>query len=332
VDSELIIADAIGSAKNRIESHNRIAVSISGGSDSDDVLDIIKKCKTEKDIFFINFNTGLEYQATKDHLKYLEKRYKITIVTIRPEKPVPLCVKKFGEPFLNKRASEMIMRLQKHNFKFEDKPFEELYKEYPNCKSALRWWCNYYDSHTLNIANNKYLKEFLIENPPQFQISNLCCHFAKKVVAADFNKKNNIDLNINGIRKAEGGIRSVSYKSCFTPATKDKGYDTYRTIFWFTDDIKRQYEKENNIIHSKCYTEYGLKRTGCCGCPFGKDFEFELKVLKKYEPKLYKAAVNIFKNSYDYTREYREYVKLKKNNGNIQISFLNQEGVYVQEM
>lgn len=319
-DSELIIADAIGTAKNRIESHNRIAVSISGGSDSDTLLDIIEKSKGEKNIFYINFNTGLEYQATKDHLKFLEKKYGIVIETIRPEKPVPLCVKKFGEPFLNKRASEMISRLQKHNFKWEDKSFEELYKEYPNCKSALRWWCNFYYSHTLNINNNKYLKEFLIENPPHFQISNLCCHYAKKVVAADFNKKNNIDLVINGVRKAEGGIRSVSYKSCFTPAKDKKKCDVYRPIFWFTDDIKRQYEKENNIIHSRCYTEYGLKRTGCTGCPYGKNFEFELRVLQKYEPKLYKAAVNIFENSYEYTRKYKKFVELKNNNGNVQLS------------
>ena len=65
---------------------------------------------------------------------------------------------------------------------------------------------------------------------------------------------------------------------------------------------------------TKCYTEYALKRTGCAGCPFGRDFEFELDVLEKYEPKLYKAVCNIFKDSYEYTRKYREYRKLRENN------------------
>lgn len=60
---------------------------------------------------------------------------------------------------------------------------------------------------------------------------------------------------------------------------------------------------------SKCYTEYGLKRTGCAGCPFGRDFEYELEVIQKYEPKLYKAVNNIFGDSYEYTRKYREFVK-----------------------
>ena len=64
-----------------------------------------------------------------------------------------------------------------------------------------------------------------------------------------------------------------------------------------------------NIIHSKCYTEYGLTRTGCAGCPFGHNFEYELDVLQKYEPKLYKACNNIFGESYEYTRKYREFYK-----------------------
>lgn len=318
-NDELIIADALGSAKNRIESHENISVSISGGSDSDLVLDIISKNKTEN-VFFVYFNTGLEYQATRDHIKFLENKYSITIETVRPKMPIPSCIRNYGEPFLNKKVSEMIMRLQKHNFKWEDKPFEELYKEYPHCKSALRWWCNYYESYTLNINNNMFLKDFLIEYPPKFKISSLCCHYAKKVTIANFNKFHNIDLDVNGIRKSEGGIRSIAYTSCFSEKSKAKKYDTYRPIFWFTDSTKRLYEKQNNIVHSDCYKVYGLKRTGCAGCPFGWDFENELRILQKYEPKLYKAAVNIFKNSYEYTRKYREYVKLKKNNGNTQLS------------
>jgi len=320
-ENELIIADAEGSVKNRIESHKRISVSISGGSDSDLVLHMVSKYKTDN-MLFIYFNTGLEYQATRDHIKVLEEKYKIKIITIRPKIPIPGCVRKYGEPFINKRASEMISRLQKHNFKWEDKPFEELYKEYPHCKSALKWWCNCYGSHTLNINNNKYLKEFLIEYPPDFSISSLCCHYSKKAIKESFNKANKIDLDISGVRKSEGGIRSIAYPSCFSEKTKGKKYDAYRPIFWFKDSTKQVYEKKHNIVHSDCYKVYGLKRTGCAGCPFGKEFENELKILEKYEPKLYKAVINVFKNSYAYTRKYRKYVKMKKNNGNIQLSLL----------
>lgn len=115
------------------------------------------------------------------------------------------------------------------------------------------------------------------------------------------------DLNIYGVRKAEGGIRSTSYKSCFDE--NGKGYDNYRPIFWYTSKDKEEYEDYYDVTHSKCYTEYGLKRTGCAGCPFGRDFEYELDVIKKHEPKLYKAVNNIFGDSYSYTRAYRNFQK-----------------------
>lgn len=105
----------------------------------------------------------------------------------------------------------------------------------------------------------------------------------------------------------EGGVRKNAYKSCFDNNV-DK-YDRYRPIFWFNDDDKMCYRKLRNISNSKCYTIYGLKRTGCCGCPFGRNFEYELQILEKFEPKLFKAVINIFKDSYEYTRLYNEFKK-----------------------
>lgn len=64
-----------------------------------------------------------------------------------------------------------------------------------------------------------------------------------------------------------------------------------------------------NIVHSDCYTKYGLKRTGCCGCPYGKNFEKELKIIQQYEPNLYSAVNKIFGQSYEYTRNFLEYRK-----------------------
>ena len=39
----------------------------------------------------------------------------------------------------------------------------------------------------------------------------------------------------------------------------------------------------------------------------------ELNVLLKFEPKLYKASTNIFKDSYDYTQKYKNFIELNKN-------------------
>ena len=216
--------------------------------------------------------------------------------------PIPLAVKKYGQPFLSKMVSENIQRLQKHGFKWKNKPYEELVKEYPNCRSALQWWCNSRKNNVLlGITRNKGLKEFMINNNPNFSISNKCCKYAKKDILKDLLKQG-YDLNISGIRKSEGGVRSTAYKSCFD---NQDNYDNYRPIFWFTDNDKLEYRKLFNVNNSKCYTVYGLKRTGCVGCPFSKNYKEELEIVKKYEPKLYRAVTNLFKDSYEYINKYK---------------------------
>lgn len=66
------------------------------------------------------------------------------------------------------------------------------------------------------------------------------------------------------------------------------------------------------VAHSKCYTDYGLVRTGCVGCPFGKRIGDEMSVLSQYEPRLYKAALAVFGKSYDYTQKYMDYRNKRK--------------------
>ena len=144
--------------------------SISGGSDSDIVLDLIYNVDHDKKVKYYWINTGLEYDATKEHIDFLEKKYGIEIKRIKPEKPIPTCVREFGVPFLSKYVSEMMERLQRHNFGWEDEPLEVLLERYPRCKTALQWWCNAYYSpengvqkiSRFSINRNRFLKEFIM--------------------------------------------------------------------------------------------------------------------------------------------------------------------------
>lgn len=306
----LPIFDSLIIADNKIKRYRNICCSISGGADSDILLDICAKVDKDKKVKYVFFDTGLEYEATKRHLKYLEQKYNITIDVEKAVKPIPLCCRIYGQPFLSKQVSEFIGRLQKHNFKWEDRPYDELVKEYPKCKSALKWWCNEKGGKgVFNISRNKYLKEFMVENPPTFAISNKCCTYAKKYVAKNYKEANNIELSITGVRKAEGGARATAYKNCFTSNVERDIADEFRAIFWYKNDDKTVYENHYDIKHSDCYTKYGLTRTGCAGCPYGRDFEKELDIIKEYEPKLYKAVNKIFGESYEYTRRYKQFVK-----------------------
>lgn len=320
-----IIGDNLVRAWAKINSnkYRKIVCSISGGSDSDVMLDICIKCDKDNKIEYVWFDTGLEYQATKDHLRYLEERYGIKIKAYKAIKPIPLTCKKYGQPFLSKQVSEFMNRLQKHNFNWEDEAIDVLIPRYckwneksqkwVGCVSALEWWCGSKGSNSkFNITQNKWLKEFIVENPPTFKISNICCKYAKKDVAHKLLSDFRYDLNIVGIRKAEGGARSSAYRSCFDENGKSKKntYDNYRPLFWYKNSDKEDYDKHYAIVHSRCYTNYGLKRTGCVGCPYGRDFENELKIIERYEPRLFVAVNNIFGDSYEYTRKYKEFCKM----------------------
>lgn len=96
----------------KINQHESAVCSISGGSDSDVMLDIVWRCDKDDKVTYVWFDTGLEYQATKDHLKYLEEKYGIKISVRRAIKPIPTTCKQYGQPFLSKHVSEMIRRLK----------------------------------------------------------------------------------------------------------------------------------------------------------------------------------------------------------------------------
>lgn len=294
--------------------------SISGGSDSDIMLDIIHRIDEEKKVTYVWFDTGLEYKATKEHLKYLENRYGIEIRRERAIKPIPICTREYGQPFLSKYVSDHISKLQTVDFKWEDGPLEELCKKYVNVKGSLNWWCNYnkelfkqrnpnenVGASMFDINRNAYLKEFLILHPPTFKISNKCCDWAKKKISKKIINGGNFDLSIIGVRKSEGGIRSIAYKNCYT-----QGENSYRPLFWFKDEDKVEYERAFNIKHSDCYCKWGFKRTGCVCCPYGRELFYELDVVKQVEPNMYKAVNNVFKESYEYTKQYRQFVKEMK--------------------
>ena len=317
----LAVFDAFTKADSIINNpkYNSIMCSVSGGADSDVMLDLIHKVDIDEKVKYVWFNTGLEYQATKDHLEYLESRYHIKIERVRAIKPIPLCCKEYGQPFLSKDISDKLNVLQNSNFGFEDLPYEELIQKYPKCKSALKWWCNKRgltddeisdgkESDTqFNINKYRWLKEFLVLNPPKFRVSRRCCDYSKKLVSKKYIHDTGCGLKITGIRKAEGGVRVAKYKNCMS--ITDTGVDHYRPLFWFNNEDKEFYEKLFNITHSDCYKKWGYARTGCVGCPYNLRLFEDLNISVQYEPNIVVACNNVFKDAYEYTRKFKEFRK-----------------------
>lgn len=304
-----IVFDSFIKAQSVLKKHNNIAVSVSGGADSDCVVDLIERIKGDKQIHYVFFDTGVELAATKKHLTDLENKYGITIERERAIKPIPTTCKEYGQPFISKFVSEHLERMQQHGFKFEDKPYNELIEEYPHMIGSIKWWCNAHETirrtSQFNINRNKWLKEFLIAHPPTFRISNKCCRYAKKKVGTRYAKNNNVDLSILGIRKNEGGVRAL-LNSCYTASGETA---VYRPLFWYSTEAKEYYEQHFGIVHSECYTKYGMKRTGCVGCPLNRKVQEDISIFEIYEPDMAKACRHIFKDAYEYTRQYRDFAK-----------------------
>lgn len=299
------INNTIAKLGYHLETHNSICVSVSGGSDSDIIVHIIATYFRQHlhKIHFVFANTGLEYNATLRHLDYLEQKYNIKIDRVRGM-PIPVCVKKYGVPFVSKQVSDYASRMQKHGFKWDNWPFEDLYSIYPRCKTALKWWCN--DSgekSRFNISRNKGLKKFILYHGIKTKISSMCCEKSKKAPVYKYHKAYNIDLQITGERKSEGG-RRAAHTSC---TGKSHGIDKYMPLFFWDNATKSYYEQKEQIKHSDCYTVYGLTRTGCVGCPLSRNRKKELEVMQKYEPNLYSACMYVFGESYSLTDQYDDF-------------------------
>lgn len=269
--------------QEHIGSHERISISVSGGSDSDCIVHLIctyfpeylDKCK------FVFVNTGLEYDATKRHLCDLEKRYGIEIDRIRGQSVVSV-VRKYGFPILSKFKTTQINRWQKGSEYSKNIIFYDGVKSFNAMKFNKR---------------QRELAVYLKDN--NITVSAACCDYSKKKPLHTYMHTYSIDLNVTGERQAEGGQRAIAHKSCFEE--KNNGVDKYMPLWWWSNETKRIFKGTEGIRYSDCYEIYGMKRTGCCGCPFNLNIADDLQAMYEYEPRLLKACMNVFGQAYELT-------------------------------
>lgn len=313
------IVDMAIKCESVFRSHQKALVSISGGADSDVVMDLCERVRTAQDIQvdYVWFDTGVEYDATKRHLVDLEGKYGVRIRRERAEKVIPTCTREHGQPVFSKFISENIEKLQSVGFDWSDEDFETLLKRYDGVAAELRWWT---DSHPysdgrpsrFSILRKACLKEFMLSCPPEFKVSAKCCTYAKKRVGDRVEREGQYDLHLIGVRKAEGGVRAMNSATCFTSAKRKGVADVYRPLFWLTDADKDRYCRAFGVTHSDCYEVWGFKRTGCVGCPFNPKARRELAIASIWEPKVTRAARRMFKDAYEYQDRLRAWKRTKR--------------------
>ena len=300
--------------RNKLREYGRIAISYSGGSDSDCILDMIELVKPYEncgEIRYVFFDTSLEFDATLRHISEVEQKYGITIERIKAQKSIPAACREHGLPFISKDVSEVLERLQKHGFNWAENIADAEF--HGRCQSALDFFYSTRPpsasgKNKYSLSNYKLLKEFICANPPPFAVSDSCCDYAKKNVSNEFDKSFKPDLKIIGMRQAEGGRRVGSVKNCFTPASVTS-IANYRPLWFWTDEDKKIYKEWRGIRYSDCYEIWGFSRTGCCGCPLSSKVLEDLKIAEPHEPNKVKAAFSVFGKSYEYREAYNAFKK-----------------------
>lgn len=320
----------MGIIMTRLKQHPKAICSYSGGSDSDIMVDLIEQARkiapSLPPVKYVFFNTGLEMRAIKDHVKDTERKYGIFIQECRPNVNIVNATRQYGIPFVSKIMSGGLSEWQRKGVPLsiadeydqaEDKHAkrEELRKRYPRCESLINFLCccnkegEPRPNIQLVINSSKYMRDFIAEFPPDFQISAKCCDYCKKNVAKSAQK--DYEMIITGERRDEGGMRSVprtdNTSLCFTETAS--GQYRLRPLFYVSDKDKEWYKDFFHIKYSDAYEVYGLTRTGCCGCPISYKAVEDLEKIRPYEPNLVKAAWNVFGRSYMYRQKYNEYKK-----------------------
>ena len=140
---------------------------------------------------------------------------------------------------------------------------------------------------------------FLISMEPEHQstavfrqnqghpISNKCCTYSKDKPMEKWGRENGRKA-IMGVRGTESRTRKAQYTSCLTATAK------FTPLWDWTDAMMELCYKVYDIETPPCY-QY-LSRTGCAGCPYGRNTEMELAMLPRVQQK---SVINYFRESYD---------------------------------
>lgn len=321
-----------GIIMTRLRQHPRAICSYSGGADSDIMIDLIETARkiapSLPKVKYVFFNTGLEMKAIKEHVKQTAEKYGVEIQEVRPKINIVNAVRAHGVPFVSKIMSQGLDEWQKKGVPMtiadeynaaQNKQVKraELRERYPKCESLINFicCCNSKGEPRPNIQlvinSSLYMRDFIMENPPDFKISAKCCDYCKKQVAHDIQK--GYEMIITGERREEGGMRSVPRKDNTTMCFSETANGQYRLrpLYYVSDKDKAWYKETYNIRYSDAYEVYGLTRTGCCGCPISYRAVEDLEKIGKFEPNITKAAWNIFGKSYVYRQQYNQYKRLR---------------------
>lgn len=249
-------------------------ISYSGGLDSTVLSNLFDIILPKNKIPRVFINTGIEYLKTVEFVKKMQKKDE-RIVIINNDKSVTKILKEKGYPLKAKDFSHKVHALQEgYKSKSLDNFINESWTQIP-----------------------KKLKPFVIKNDFPFKISDACCYHFKKRIINKWEKENNKEIKITGIRNVEGGNRRTANCIVFN-GDKIKAFHPLAPM---GNDFIKSFVYYENIEINELYKEpYNFIRTGCRGCPYSLTLQKDLEIMKNLLPTDYYSARAIFGKVYNF--------------------------------
>lgn len=235
-------------------------LSYSGGKDSHFLYWFIKEYLHDESIEIVGVNTSFEIPEIRDRI------LRNCDVVLHPVKSRREIKENYGIPCYSKNQDEYIYRYQNGNRSV-------------NTMKAIMG-----ENVFFNLNNSA--RERLL-NGELHRISNKCCLYNKEIPLGRYEKKTG-KKPITGVRQTESKMRKSQYSACLSKS------GTFTPIYDFSDLLIDSIYEAYEIPIPKIYTY--VSRTGCAGCPYGRNCEKELALIPELQRK---SAISFFKESYD---------------------------------
>ena len=249
--------------KDRFETKiepERYFLSYSGGKDSHFLYWFIKEFLHDDLIEIVGVNTSFEIPEIRDRILQNSDTVLHPIMNRWEIK------ERFGIPCYSKQQDEYIYRYQSGN-------------RTENTMNAVMG-----RNRIFNL--NKDARERLLSGNLH-KVSNKCCLYNKEKPMIDYARKTG-KKPIIGVRQSESKTRKAKYETCL------QKNGNFTPVYDFSDLLMDSIYKAYDIEIPECYTY--VPRTGCAGCPYGRNCESELALIPDLQQK---AAIEYFEESYD---------------------------------
>ncbi len=244
---------------NKID-FNKYYLAYSGGKDSHLLFWFIKEYLKDTTIEIVGVNTGFEIPEIRRRI------VNNSDTVLHPIKNRCEIKQQYGIPCYSKQQDEYIYRYQNGS-------------RTENTMNAVL-------GRNAIFNLNKSARERLLSGTLH-KVSNKCCVYNKEMPMKKYGKKVGKKAII-GVRRPESKTRKAKYETCL------QKNGNFAPIFDFSDELVNSIYEAYDIEIPECYKF--VPRTGCAGCPYGRNCELELSLLPELQRQ---AAIKYFKESYD---------------------------------